>query len=174
MHRHQRAERVAVGVLVRDEHEARRVAQLVEDLLAGIGLDRAHACSSMSRSRRCARSAVSSWKKVSVGVCLRRSSLPTRPCRKPWADRRPSSEALDGLGVPENAHVDASVAQIRAGLDIRDGHKSDPRVLHFMGEHVAENLSHGLIDSTHPLHAHPIPPASSNEVRLRSTRTPSG
>ena len=78
VHRHQRAERVAVGVLVRDEHEPRRVAQLVEDLLARVGLDGAHACSSMSRSRRCARSAVSSWKKVSAGVCLRRSSLPMR------------------------------------------------------------------------------------------------
>ena len=79
-----------------------------------------------------------------------------------------------GLGVTENAHINASVAQIRAGLDIRDGHKSDPRVLHFMGEHVAEDLSHGLVDTTHPLQAHPIPPASSNEVRLRSMRTPSG
>src|SRR6185312_5678707 len=114
VHRHERSERVAVGVLVGDEHEPRRVAQLVEDLLAGVGLDGAHACSSMSRSRRCARSAVSSWKKVSVGVCLRRSSPPMRPCRKPCAERSPSSEALTASASPRT--LTYTRAWLRSGL----------------------------------------------------------
>ena len=174
VHGDERAEGVAVGVLVRDEHEARGVAQLVEDLLARIGLDGAHACSSMSAFQT-----LRAFRGVVVEEGQRRRVLEAQlaadaALQEAVRGLQPLERGAHGLGVSEHAHIDASVAQIRAGLDIRDGHKSDPRILHFMGEHVAEDLSHGLVDTTHPLHAHPIPPASSNEVRLRSTRTPSG
>ena len=45
VHRDERAERVAVGVLVRHEDEALALAQLVEHALARLGLHGAHASS---------------------------------------------------------------------------------------------------------------------------------
>ena len=51
VHRDERAERVAVGVLVRDEDEALAVAQLVEDALARLGLRR-RSCVALQLLRR--------------------------------------------------------------------------------------------------------------------------
>ena len=48
---------------------------------------------------------------------LERSSPATRRCRKPWAERRPSSEASRAVGVAEHAHVHARMAQVGAGPD---------------------------------------------------------
>src|SRR5919197_1702202 len=96
------------------------------------------------------------------------------PLQEPVRGLEALERGRDGIRVAQDAHVHASVAQVGAGLDVRDGDKSHAWILQFMAEHVAEDLSHGLIDTPHPLRGHPIPPASSNEVRLRSTRTLSG
>src|SRR5207248_124710 len=100
----QRAERVAVGVLVGDEQEALGAQHLLDDLLEARGGGRSvhppASSSSSSASTRNAFSAVSSRMKRSSGVFLRCSSEAIRPCRKPWAERRPSSEASCSAGEP--------------------------------------------------------------------------
>src|SRR4051812_4970767 len=100
VHPDERAERVAVGVLVREQDELRRRADLVEHLLARLDRDlrpeRAHAggaSCSRSASTRAARSAVWSSSNWSSGVRLRRSSAATRLWRNPCADCRPASVA---------------------------------------------------------------------------------
>ena len=63
VHAHQRAQRIAVWVLMRGEHEARVLADPLQHLVAGRALaDRAHesSISASSASTRSARSVVSS------------------------------------------------------------------------------------------------------------------
>ena len=94
VHGHQRAQRVAVGVLVGDHHELLGPAQLLEDrAVARPGLVHrdGHASgppapspassSFISAEIRMPRSVVSSYSKASVGVCLSVSSRARRRCR---------------------------------------------------------------------------------------------
>ena len=75
VHREQRAERVAVRVLVGGEEQLVRLAQLLEHLLL-LGDDR-HASSSSSSVMRMPLSIDSSKTNCSVGVRFMRSSLAT-------------------------------------------------------------------------------------------------
>src|SRR3984885_2708668 len=59
------------------------------------------------------------------------------------------------LLVPEDAHVDARVTKIGAGLDGSDGHESNAWILEIFGDRVAEHLSNGLVDAPHPAVRHP-------------------
>src|SRR5262249_39078665 len=103
VHRQQRAERVAVGVLVRDQEEALCTPQLGDHLRARGGLaaladghlvlppsSSSGRLSSSSSVRRIPRSTVSSYSNASSGVCLSRSSPAIRRCRKPCADPSPA------------------------------------------------------------------------------------
>ena len=128
----QRAERVAVGALVRDEHEALVLAELVEHLLARAATRLA---------------AVASPTRLALVEHLARCASRGRPCRRRRtrasacascaARRRPGAAgsrarsagpraSLALLGVAEHAHEDARMAQIGAGLDIGHGDESDP------------------------------------------------
>src|SRR6476661_2090477 len=65
--------------------------------------------------------------------------------------RREPVERLRALGLrAEHADEDASVPQVRRGLDTRDGHKSDPRVLQ-LAHSLGYNLADGLVDAAHPV-----------------------
>jgi hypothetical protein len=94
LHGDERAERVAVDVLVRHEQEALGLAQLVENLGALVHADRAHSPTSRRTisSSRAARSAVSSSTNSSAGVFFIRSSAATRRCRNPCAEVSPSTD----------------------------------------------------------------------------------
>ena len=180
VHRHERAERVAVGVLVRDEHEpvARRGARRGP----ARGCCRAvHACSRPPAPRRCSRSRRNARSgRVVVDEARARAcaSAAARWRRGPAGSRgrsaAPRASPRAAVGVAEDAHVDASVAQIWACLDVGHGHESDARVLEVLGQGVAEDLPHGLVDATHPLAAHPSPPASSNESAALDVHAPPG
>ena len=131
----QRAERVAVGVLVGDEHEARRrrAARRGPPRATAVGRSTvAHARPARLdelRSRRCAR----------ARPCRRRRTQRRRVLEPQLAADAALQEAVRGpqrleralalARVAEHADVDARVAQVRAGLDSGDGHESDAGVL---------------------------------------------
>ena len=85
VHGHQRPERVPIGVLVRDEDEAVRVADLREHPRArgrgAVLADHEPSSRSISSEMRMPRSMLSSMAKFNVGVCLRRSSPAIRRWR---------------------------------------------------------------------------------------------
>ena len=163
MHRDQRAERVAVGVLVRDEQEALAVADLVEAPARATArrvgrARRGHRVRPSAALRRCSwpRSAARAARRCrrarscSSGVRFRRSSLATRAAGSRGRSAGPSSEACARVAVAEHAHEHAGVAQVGAGLDVGHGHESDAGVLEILGHGVAEDLADGLVDPAHP------------------------
>ena len=107
--RDQRAERVAVGVLVGDEQEAlaRRISSRT---CASVDAWRSRSCSRVGpRPGRRPRSAAPAAARAprcrrrrtcSVGVRFRRSSAATRRCRKPCADCSPSRLASRSASSP--------------------------------------------------------------------------
>ncbi len=122
-HRDDRAQRVAVGVLVGDEQELVGRAELVEhrgrrpgrgrwrsrgrlprllDLVEQLGDP--HAVVDRRRRRR----------SVSVGVCLRRSSEATRRWRNPWAELEPLEARLARVGSSPSTDT-KTVAWRRSG-----------------------------------------------------------
>src|SRR5207302_3699430 len=103
LHRAQRAEGVAIRVLVGGQEELVGGADLVEHLLL-LG-DHAHSpppgSTSVSSSvMRIPVSIESSWTNVSVGVRFMRSSRPIRCCRKPLAECSPASAAARSGAPP--------------------------------------------------------------------------
>ena len=142
LHAHQRAERVAVGVLVRGEHEARVLADVREHPLArDLRARDARAHSARPRSPR------SAHRRAAPGrSCRRRRTRASAcasgaarrrpaPCRKPCALRRPSSVVLALRGLRGSAGSPSTLTYTRAwrrsaaGSDIGHGHKSHSRVL---------------------------------------------
>ena len=112
-----------------------------EDLVAG----RAAAVGQSSLAGRSSSSSVIRMPAVDRVVVLegqrgrvleRQLGRPAARCRKPCAERSPSSVSLAAGVVAEHAHVDASVAQVRAGLDSGHGHESNARVLEIRGDRV--------------------------------------
>ena len=101
LHGDERAQRVAVGVLVGDEQEAVVLADLLEHAVAA-GQDGVRRSPSPSEDLGDAHARVDRRVvgELSVGVCLRRSSWATRRCRKPWAERKPARLASRSSSVP--------------------------------------------------------------------------
>ncbi len=122
VHRHQRAERVAVGMLVGDEQEALRRPQLVEHACARAStpsttpLTRRPPAWSSRRSTRAARRAVSSSANDELGRVLE-AQLGGDTALQEAVGGAQALEAGGTLGVvAEDAHVDAGVAEVGAGL----------------------------------------------------------
>ena len=98
MHGEQRAERVAVGVLVRGEQELVRAAQLLDDLVRSpVAMLIASSNSSVIRIPR---SIDSSKTNSSVGVRFIRSSRAIAACSTPWADASPASVSVRSASSP--------------------------------------------------------------------------
>src|SRR5579871_2891823 len=94
----------------------------------------------------------------------RRGVLETQRAREPRLQEAVGhgqrTERLRPLCLgPENAHVHARVAQVRACLDLGHRHKSHPGVGEVFRDRLAEHGTYRLVDSTHPCSGHPIPHA---------------
>ena len=163
--REQRAERVAVGVLVGDEEEAVVRAERVRDR-PQVTRRLSGASSSISWVMRTPRSTVGSYSKASWGVRFIRSSRARRACRTPCAAARPV-ERLRALRLgAEHADEDARVPQVGRGLDAGDRDEADARVLQ-LAEALGDHLAHGLVDPAHAV-AHPRYSSGSPPTRGRA------
>src|SRR6185437_1077494 len=81
--------------------------------------------------------------------------------------------------VAENAHVDASMTKIGAGLDAGHCHEPYPRVLEILRDRIGDDGSHRLIDAPHAATAHPtlrtfVRAATSCIILANPRRTPPG
>ena len=181
LHGGERADRVAVGPLVRGEQELVVVAQRRERLVAGGSGCRCRRSRVTSRPRaraapsiRSARSTVSSYTKSSVGVCLRCSSSATRALQV--AVRRPQAveRAPAHRSAAQDGHVYPRLAQVWGCIDCCHRDESDPWILQLRRDRAGQDLPHGLVHAPHPAAGHRSDSKSSHDATRRSTRTPCG
>ena len=148
VHREQRPERVAVGVLVRREQKLVRLAQLGHHL-------RPVSVATVTPRPEQLRDAHAPVDRLVVGEAERgvrfmRSSLAIACWRSPCAASRPARVALALVLVAEHAHVHAGMAQIRACIDSGHRYESYARVLEALRDPAREDLTDRLV---HPAHA---------------------
>ncbi len=153
VHGEQRAERVAVRVLVRREQELVGVAQLLR-APAPARWRRAHPRRSSSSVIRMPRSIDSSNTNSQGGRALH-AQLAARP---PLEHAMGGLETRQRLGalvlVAEHAHVHAGVAQVWAGFNGGHGHESYAGVSEALGDPRRDDLTDRLVDPAHAV-GHP-------------------
>ena len=182
LHRGERAERVAVGMLVRGEHEALAVAQRRRARAARDGRDAVAGAHASPASR--GRSARAIRMPRSVGVVVdeleRRRVLEPQLARDralEHAVRRLRGPAASACARPASPSTETKTrARRRSGAVSTAVTVTNPTrgSLTCCGDRVGEDLADGLVHPAHAVGGHPSASRSLHEARRRSTRTPCG
>ena len=173
VHREQRAERVAVGVLVGGEEELVGRAQLARRPGPVRWRRSCLARRPGARSMRIPRSIDSSKTNWSVGVCFMRSSVATSLLQEPVRRLEPRERLRALLFASEHGDVHARLAQIWACVHSSHGDESYARVLEALRESRRHDLAHSLVHPAHavghPREGLPSTPFGIPHVRRRET-----
>ena len=163
VHPEQRAERVAVGVLVRRQQELVGAAQLLDDVVE-LGSHAAHDSRALLVDLvEQLRDPHSALERLVVLEGERRRVLDPQLARDPRLE-----EAARGLEsrhrlcplllVAEHAHVDAGVAKVWARVDGCHSDESNAGVFESPSDSGGKDLPQGLVHAPHAIRGHPIGP----------------
>ena len=170
----QRAERVAVGVLVGGEQELVGVPQLLDHLIEVGGYSHPPDSSLSSSSRDphpvVDRLVVTELERGRVLHVQLAADLGLQEAR---GGLQPDERLLALVVGAEHAHVHARMAKVWTCVYPGHCHKADPRVLEVVRDMARQDLPHGLVHPPHPRRSHPnLGPPPRTPSRARSTRRP--